>query len=503
MVKIFLFIKMIVVCLLVATMISCAKETMMHDAPNEEKEKPVIDTLEGQDSVIRILAIGNSFSMDATEHHLRELANAEGVQLQVANLYISGATLQMHWDNAVHDSAAYDYRKMDEVGLIEVTSAFKLADALADEEWNYISFQQASGFSGQFETYIEPLPLLFDYVATRVSDRTMFVFHQTWAYAQDATNTNFVKYNNDQMVMYNAIISAASQAYDLVNFDGIIPVGTAIQNGRTSLVGDYFTRDGYHLDDEMGKYTAACTWFEAIFQQSVVGNTYRPVQLSTYEAEIAQHAAHAAVINPYTVTPLEGYEGGHDGILLHPILIDFGRNTPALGWNQITSSLATSSIFNLVDESGTETGVSLRILERFNGGNANGALTTNIAGFDIPSSVSSDSFFGNANTAWQGTTIPQSVVKIWGLDKELEYCFCFFGSRTGVSDNRETVYEVTGNTNSSVLLQTSNNTQSIACIDDVRPNESGEAFIRISKGGNNNNEYGFFYLNAMRISNAQ
>ena len=47
--------------------------------------------------------------------------------------------------------------------------------------------------------------------------------------------------------MYNSIIDAVNKASKLVKIDHIVPVGTAIQNGRTSSIGDNFTRDGYHL----------------------------------------------------------------------------------------------------------------------------------------------------------------------------------------------------------------------------------------------------------------
>src|SRR5690606_1491163 len=132
-------------------------------------------------------------------------------------------------------------------------------------------------------------------------------------------------------------------------------------------------------------------------------------------------------------------------------------------------------------------------LERFYGHNTNGEPNTNVIGFEIPPSVSSDSFFGNADSPWQGVEVPESVLKIWGLDEHLEYSFCFFGSRAGVSDDRETIYEITGDTENSVVLQTSNNTQDMACVDHVRPNDNGEIFIRVSAGDNNDNIYGFYY----------
>lgn len=39
------------------------------------------------ENTVKILAIGNSFSEDAIEQNLHELADAEGIQTIVANLY--------------------------------------------------------------------------------------------------------------------------------------------------------------------------------------------------------------------------------------------------------------------------------------------------------------------------------------------------------------------------------------------------------------------------------
>ncbi len=49
----------------------------------------------------------------------------------------------------------------------------------------------------------------------------------------------------------------------------VIPAGTAIQNARTSSQGDTYTRDGYHLEQTYGRFTAACVWFEKLFGKDV------------------------------------------------------------------------------------------------------------------------------------------------------------------------------------------------------------------------------------------
>lgn len=94
------------------------------------------------DKAIKILAIGNSFSVDALEQHFYDLAHAEGIDVIVGNMYIGGCTLQKHLDNALNDKPAYTYRKIGLDGKLVVTKKVSLAQALADESWDYISFQQ-------------------------------------------------------------------------------------------------------------------------------------------------------------------------------------------------------------------------------------------------------------------------------------------------------------------------------------------------------------------------
>ena len=79
----------------------------------------------------------------------------------------------------------------------------------------------------------------------------------------------------------------------------IIPSGTAIQYARDMSGNPDLTRDGYHLDYIIGRYIASCTWFEAVFGESVVGNSYVPAGLTAVQARMAQEAAHAACLDPF------------------------------------------------------------------------------------------------------------------------------------------------------------------------------------------------------------
>ena len=257
-----------------------------------------------QQKTVRILAIGNSFSQDAVEQYLHELAEAEGISTIIGNMFIGGCSLERHVKNARDNAPAYAYRKIGTDGKKREKGKMSLEAVLADEDWDYVSLQQASPFSGMYETYEASLPELIEYVKARLPKKTKLMLHQTWAYASTSKHSGFKNYNCNQLTMYQAIADAVKKAAKANKIKIVIPSGTAIQNARTSFIGDHLNRDGYHLDVKIGRYTAACTWFERIFKHNVVGNPYAPEGLDEARKAVAQKAAHAAVKHPYKVTEL-------------------------------------------------------------------------------------------------------------------------------------------------------------------------------------------------------
>ena len=116
--------------------------------------------------------------------------------------------------------------------------------------------------------------------------KVKFGWNITWAYAQpsqwvagktDSFQANYEEYYNaDQMTMYEAITdSVVSAVVPIGGFSVYIPTGTAIQNLRSSYVGDKLNRDGVHLNWSLGRYTAAMTWAAAL-GIDVNQITYRP-----------------------------------------------------------------------------------------------------------------------------------------------------------------------------------------------------------------------------------
>lgn len=245
---------------------------------------------------VRILAVGNSFSEDAIDQYFHEICEAAGKRVIVGNLYIGGCPLERHLSNARTDSAAYRFRRIGLDGKTITADPVTLSSALRSDQWDYVSFQQASNFSGLYDTYVSLKPLIEYVDSVTGGDRPRYMWHQTWAYSPNSTHVAFPSYGSDQKVMYDSIVSASGRVMaDHPSLSLIIPSGTAIQLAREKTGNPDLTRDGYHLDPIIGRYIAACTWFEAIFGESVVGNPYRPEGLSPQEARVAQECAHAAI----------------------------------------------------------------------------------------------------------------------------------------------------------------------------------------------------------------
>ena len=113
--------------------------------------------------MIKILAIGNSFSQDAT-HYLQQIAAADQVDMKVVNLYIGGCSLERHWNNI--QSEAKDY--LLEMNGESTEEYVSIQDALGMEAWDYIVTQQVSHDSGIITTYQPYLDNVLGYVRTIV-----------------------------------------------------------------------------------------------------------------------------------------------------------------------------------------------------------------------------------------------------------------------------------------------------------------------------------------------
>ena len=246
-----------------------------------------------QAKTIKVLAIGNSFSEDAVEQYLYELAAAQGDSLIIGNAYIPGCSIDRHYDNIKSGKKEYAYRKIVGGERTEERGV-ELSRIILDEPWDVITLQQASKSSGVAESYTN-LPLLKRAVKLLATNpQVEFLWHMTWSYANSYKDERFETYGNDQKKMYADILNAVRNEVPKAIITRIIPSGTAIQLVRYRL-GDILNRDGLHLSYTLGRYVVACTWCEVLTGRIVDGNPYWPETLTMEDAKLCQMEAHEAV----------------------------------------------------------------------------------------------------------------------------------------------------------------------------------------------------------------
>ena len=255
---------------------------------------------ENADKSFHVLTLGNSFSRNSM-YYLYDIAKACGyTDIKIGYLYYGGCALKYHWEWAnqtVVDSssektgeAQYSYWENSdgtwkEINQLGTSTAAKSADIIGDtsKEWDYVMLQQASEWAGiekldgvdgeaTFEPYIDNL---VEYVK-RLAPNAKIGYNMVWSDQKDSVRVDVnnkdyynyyvaKKYLNSQgiydpLVMYNAIADMTKKhVKDKVDF--VIPTGTAVQNLRTSYIGDNLTNEGYHLNDGVGQFVASLTYF--------------------------------------------------------------------------------------------------------------------------------------------------------------------------------------------------------------------------------------------------
>lgn len=233
------------------------------DDKEEIKRQNTVDAQSMAESAgLKILAIGNSFTDDATRHMPDLLCTLEEDDVFFTKVTKGGGSLQRHWDNFTTFNDEYNFSfcqnaewKQTNIGTIN--SAIEFTD------WDYVVLQQVSDLSGLYDTYQPYLDSLI-YTVKKINPDVRIVWHMTWSYASTSTHPGFAKYDNDSRKMYESILSAADHVRNLV--DTIIPSGKLINDLRGSDLNTdlELTRDGYHLDQGFPSYAVSCLWHECL-----------------------------------------------------------------------------------------------------------------------------------------------------------------------------------------------------------------------------------------------
>lgn len=252
-----------------------------------------------------VLWIGNSHGDDSVRWS-HEVAKDLGLDFMVANLYIGGCTLEMHYENLLNGNKAYEFRTYSN-GVWQTTKNVSIQEAISFKgiKWDFAVIHQQgsnSGISSSFSILDPYLTLLEESLA----DYTKIVYMATWAYSQyyceegDLMDVNFdgsqEKMYKEQQQTYKNIIAKEERIYK------IIPTGTAIQNARSSFMGDGLNRDLSHLTYDFGRYIAALNFVYTLSGKDISAIHYAPDGVSEKQIQLAIESVENAGKNKFEVT---------------------------------------------------------------------------------------------------------------------------------------------------------------------------------------------------------
>ncbi len=253
------------------------------------------------DGTLAILAVGDEFASDTMEY-VWDIANDLGVsKIVLGNLCFDGGAIADHWANAEGDKAVYTYYT-NEDGEWLGAEGCKMGTALSSRSWDYVSLQQSGDESGIESTYDADLTSLVAYVKEHCP-KAELVWNMTWAYQEGSRRLLTSAYDN-QEDMYRKITSAVmNKIASNSDFSKIIPIASAAQNIRTSLIRDNICEaDGCRLGKNLGRYLAGLTFVQAVTGMDIWNCTWTPESVPYAWQVISMESVSNAMEHPFAVT---------------------------------------------------------------------------------------------------------------------------------------------------------------------------------------------------------
>ncbi|MBQ8881920.1 MAG: DUF4886 domain-containing protein [Clostridia bacterium] len=249
---------------------------------------------------LKILTIGNSFSVDTMEYVVQIAQNLGVMRIKLGNLYVGGCSTKQHYSFAVNNEPVYTYYQNDGDGWTSVEGVAS-ATALAYDEWDFVTIQSGTG-DGSRHTDIssyEKLVPLVEFVKERVLPTTKIGYNITWVGEPSGTHHEMVSYGGNQTLLFSKILEMVKAVVSPLNLiDFIIPTGTAVQNAR-AVMDELLTRDTYHLSYDKGRFIAGLTFFTKISGLPIDNITWTPDGVDAEFIKVAIRVVNDAIKNPF------------------------------------------------------------------------------------------------------------------------------------------------------------------------------------------------------------
>lgn len=217
-----------------------------------------------KDAPLKILAIGNSFTNNATVFMPWLIRELNDDSICMATLTKSSCSLSMHWENHYNNAAEYEMYYSD-CGRWVMSEFATIDDALSVLDWDIVVIQQVSGYSGIYSTYQPALDMLVR-LFREIHPDVKIAWHYTWPYMLGTQHKEFYRYGYDPRKMYEAILEAGDIASE--DLDIKIPSAELIWHMREQYpeVEDGFSEDGYHISDNNAFYALSALWYDILVE---------------------------------------------------------------------------------------------------------------------------------------------------------------------------------------------------------------------------------------------
>lgn len=306
----------------------CVINFRKSDNPDGYNRFAVRQIVGKQRKTVRILSIGNSYSQDALAYVPFMIGGiCDGLSTEIGILYKDGATLSDHWSNWQNETDAYTYYTNNGNVAWRNNGKSTIQAAIDEREWDVILLQQGSTTAWTYSTYQPYMNNLINEMYARLGRPVKL----GWMLVQSRPKVSSTVYTDEQILQHFA--SMATNAQNVLRdtlCDFVIPVGTAVQNARTTslnYIGDYgkLTYEGAHLQEglpcqlaaysviiEIAKHLgfglsgiygdktrATSSWLSG---KSIPGGNGSAVGATDANVQIAQKCAIMASRKPYEVT---------------------------------------------------------------------------------------------------------------------------------------------------------------------------------------------------------
>lgn len=276
---------------------------------------------------LKILSIGHSFSLDAMRTFMWDAFDAAGYNVTIGYLYYPSCSLEQHYHYIKDNSKSYEQYGKNENGKWVTLSNVDALTALIDEDWDIVTFQPDPDFG--YDKFLNHVKCycqwgcgkniesdylhfneLVDMVKTKLAANgntdVKFYYHLTWTWRKDCYLGPYLYPDGyEQLTLWQDFIDATqNKVLTNKNILGVIPCNTAIENARTTWMGDTFNaeggNDGYHLNDK-GDLVAALTWV-SYFTGVKASKIFMDTGFTDAEYAAIAEAVDNAIAKPLEVT---------------------------------------------------------------------------------------------------------------------------------------------------------------------------------------------------------